>query len=107
MYDGRGGVIDHAGNVARAQAIREEQRRLADEATYRADVERRAEEDAIRSENRPGRCRLGRPMIAFFERWLRLLCQRGHRNKALRFVGLASTALPIPPSLMPSLRRKS
>jgi hypothetical protein len=48
MSDGRGGVIDHAGNVARAQAIRDEKRRLADEATYRADVERRAEAQAER-----------------------------------------------------------
>lgn len=48
MHDGNGVLIDHHGDVARAQAIRDEQRRLADEAAYRADVERRAEAQAER-----------------------------------------------------------
>jgi hypothetical protein len=48
MSDGRGGTIDYAANAARAAAIREEKQRLADEAAYRADVERRAEAQAER-----------------------------------------------------------
>jgi hypothetical protein len=46
MSDGRGGTIDYAANAARAAAIRDEKQRLADEAAYRADVERRAEAQA-------------------------------------------------------------
>jgi hypothetical protein len=52
MHDQHGNLIDHAGNVARVRAIREEKRRLADEAEYRAELDRRFEEDKIRSENR-------------------------------------------------------
>jgi hypothetical protein len=48
MFDQHGHLIDHAGNVARARAIRDEQQCLADEAEYRADVERRAEAQAER-----------------------------------------------------------
>ena len=48
MSDGRGGTVDYAANAAQAAAIREEKQRLADEAAYRADVERRAEAQAER-----------------------------------------------------------
>jgi hypothetical protein len=48
MFDQHGHLIDHAGNIARARAIRDEQQCLADEAEYRADVERRAEAQAKR-----------------------------------------------------------
>ena len=48
MHDRKGISIDHHGNVARAQAIRDEQGRLADEAANGADVNRRAEAQAER-----------------------------------------------------------
>lgn len=52
MHDQNGNPIDHHANIARAQSIREEQRRLVAEAERRADVDRRFEEDKIRNENR-------------------------------------------------------
>ena len=52
MHDQHGHPINHAANVARVRSIREEQRRLADQAEYRADLDRRFEADKIRSENR-------------------------------------------------------
>jgi hypothetical protein len=52
MHDSRGVPINHHANVARSQAIREEKRRLADEAAYRADLDRRCEADKISRVNR-------------------------------------------------------
>jgi hypothetical protein len=50
MHDQHGNLINHAGNVARAQAIRQEQERLASEPEWQESVNRRAEEQRIRDE---------------------------------------------------------
>jgi hypothetical protein len=50
MHDSRGNLIDHHGAIARAQAIREEQQRLASEREWQESVNRRAEEQRIRDE---------------------------------------------------------
>ena len=50
MHDQHGHLIDHHGAIARAQAIREEQQRLASEAEWQESVNRRAEEQRIRDE---------------------------------------------------------
>jgi hypothetical protein len=50
MHDQHGNLINHAGNVARAQAIREEQRRVESERAWQESVNRRAEEQRIRDE---------------------------------------------------------
>jgi hypothetical protein len=50
MHDQHGHPIDHHGAIARAQAIREEQRRLASEREWQESVNRRAEEQRIRDE---------------------------------------------------------
>jgi hypothetical protein len=48
MHDSRGHLIDHHGAVARAQAIRDEQRRVESERAWQESVNRRAEEQAER-----------------------------------------------------------
>ena len=50
MHDSRGNLIDHHGAVARAQAIRDEQRRVESERAWQESVNRRAEEQRIRDE---------------------------------------------------------
>jgi hypothetical protein len=50
MHDSRGNLIDHHGAIARAQAIRAEQQRLASEREWQESVNRRAEEQRIRDE---------------------------------------------------------
>jgi hypothetical protein len=48
MYDQHGHLIDHHGAVARVQAIRQEQERLASEREWQESVNRRAEAQAER-----------------------------------------------------------
>jgi hypothetical protein len=48
MHDCHGHLIDHAGNVARARAIRQEQERVASEREWQESVNRRAEAQAER-----------------------------------------------------------
>jgi hypothetical protein len=50
MHDQHGHPINHHANIARAEAIREEKKRLASEAEWQESVNRRAEEQRIRDE---------------------------------------------------------